>query len=161
MSQWADYQSLISMSIALNAAYFSISSFLTPYASTQRELASLAKQALGDVTNDHDRERFKRELRQVETNIVEREIADRRFTYWFRTIAVVFFIAGLALLMNASIYAGEAAASWIFWVSALLNVPFVVGVLYMTVISSGKFKKIGDAREEIEARMNQAIPARH
>ena len=160
MSKWVDYQSIISISIALNAAYFSIASFVSPYALNQKRLIEKALEGLLELSEENECKKIRKKLVNLGHDLGTQEELDKHHLSRFRPLSVILFIAGMVLLWVASVKADIQADNWIAIVSPALSLPFTIGILYMSIKSSGKYKDITRRRREIEKCMSRAISSK-
>ena len=147
MSNWGDYQSLIQISIALNAAYFSLSQFLNPDAANQKSLISTA---IGVAENDASGQNFSERLQRVLQDVNGQKEKDKNFFRLFRVASAVLFLLGIILLFIGSYKSTDTVGDWIILVCALLNAPFVIGLCYMFLVSSPQYDEFSKERQKIQ-----------
>jgi hypothetical protein len=153
MVSWADLQSTLTVSVALNAAYYTVSAFLNPTAVKQDGLISIASNAAAKIKDPQKQESFSDELAELRQQIVEIQYSGESVVIKFRIFAILFLYVGMVLLTISAIDPKSYAPEWCHWSSMVLNAPFLVAVFYVSAIESLKYKTVNKSRREIEKHM--------
>lgn len=156
--KWADYQSLLQISIGFNAAYFSISQFVSLDATAQEKLVELARDLADKLLPEATLEDIRNELSSLHSEILQQKSTDKKWLAGIGKVSIFFFLLGFVVLFYASISAGQPVnPRWIvgFCISSVL--PFILGVLYMALHSSAKYQNLAQRRQAIEDRLTKAI----
>ncbi|MGB8362972.1 MAG: hypothetical protein ACLQUZ_05140 [Rhizomicrobium sp.] len=158
---WSGFQSFIQISVALNAAYFSVAQFFNPDATNERDKLQNVFEALTEYAktsgNSALKKRFADKLVALGVNLSAQEVADENFFVLFRATSVFMFFCGIILLFVSSIFAGY-RVFWeftpLFW---LLVFPFMIGVGYVVFNSSRNYRKLAASRITISRDMDEAF----
>ena len=153
-AKWGEFQSIIQISIGLNAAYFSISQFVHHDVAGERSRLAQAAQYADKHLESY--KAIRNSLRDLDQAIVAQIEADKNALFLLRIISVVFFFAGLILLWLTSIWAGDDLTNGLVYYGApFLNAPFVLGILYMLVLAAPSYSGFSFQRETIEKDMRE------
>lgn len=155
---WGNLQSLVQISVALNAAYFSISQFSNPdIAKYKSRIASAQSAITSKMEEGGQRKDMLGSLSKLDNDIVSRQSSDRKFLSITRIFCATFFVLGLMILFLLSVLPNREAGFWIISVSALMNMPVLFGVFYMAFISMRDYIKIEYAIFSIEDELRKKI----
>lgn len=173
MAQWGEFQSVIQLAVALNAAYAALGTYLGSNLPTERRLiqelihaietASSADGEHTDPPKSLPTMNSLRELRLLNGKSLEIE---QRYEYRISTIArpicILSSIGGIALLVVSSFFYGEDISVTWRVVSCLLMLPFFAGAFYSLYISVKVHFAVSKPRHQHESAYYSAcnkIPA--
>ena len=155
---WGNLQSLVQISIALNAAYFSIAQFSNPDIAKYKSRIASAQSAITSKVKEGDqRKNMYGSLSKLDKDIVSRQSSDRKFLSITRIFCATFFVLGLMILFFLSVLPNREAGFWIISVSTSMNMPVLFGVFYMAFISMRDYIRIEDAIFSIEDELRKKI----
>lgn len=166
VTKWGDFQSVIQLSIALNAAYAALSSYIGTSLTREKRLISELLDQLKAVDPaeptvpllrpPHDPSRLKIELRALIGECVK---AERRFegaiNRFLRPVCIAASLIGLVLIVLSSIYYNdEIKIGWLI-VSCGLLLPFAIGASMSMLMSAQTYLDISKRRREHEQKFLQ------
>lgn len=156
-SQWGDYQSIIQISIALNAAYFSISQFSNPGVSLQiSRITDAINSATLYIKDTKERKRIIIELGRIQSDVLKQKQKDSSLIDILRFFALVLLLGGLALLWFTSVFAEKSAGLCLQIGALALNLPFSLGIGYMGLFSSAKYSDLANRTEQAEQQIRDS-----
>ncbi|MCC5982684.1 MAG: hypothetical protein JJU26_13305 [Oceanicaulis sp.] len=161
---WAEFLSPLSFSVALNMAYFTVSSFVNPIAANQRKLLAQASAGIDNLEEPTSSEQAKEKSRSIGDEIAKIEYNESNITKIFRSVSLVFFFLGVSLVAFGSFYLNYEAPSWLPWVTFVFLLPFVIMSLYVAVIVSLRYQSVDKKRrtlsEEIQSQLAAQVAAK-
>lgn len=161
---WGEFLSPLSFSVALNMAYFTVSSFVNPIAANQRKLLAQASAGIDKIKEPTSSERAKETLRSISDQIAKIEYDEINITKIFRTVSLIFFFLGVSLIAFGSFHLNSQAPSWFAWITFVFLLPFIIMSLYVAVVVSRRYQNVDKKRrtlsEEIQRQLAAQVPAK-
>lgn len=160
MQHWGDFQSVIQLSIALNAAYAALASYLGTNLPNERGLIQeimdaipKAQRATSDIKDTETQPTLSKfttlQLLYGKSIEVERRY-ESIINAIVRPICILSAILGAALLIASSFfYSEEISTTWQV-VSSLLILPFIAGAIYSLCVSIQVHLTISNPRRQCE-----------
>lgn len=162
------FQSLLQLAVALNIGFAAVATFYGN--SMTREKAKIealfeAAKVVRDLSiekkqfDDNDRKGFSA-VATLRNRVTQQEVGMDTIVFEItRWAAVVCAIASFALLYFASVQADSKATEWVLWGSFLVNIPFLLFVMYAAGRSVFAVRPIRRERERLDTEMSKKLTA--
>lgn len=156
-STWGDLLSVLTVSVALNMAYFSVSSFVSPIAANQRALLSSLNNSIEKIANGDEKESKESVWGELQDRLVSLDHEEKAATKPFRIISLLAFFVGMTLVFVGTFWFEKTAPLWLPYVATSLNAPFIAMAFYVAVTLSGRYAKLSSDREKLVADVKQVL----
>lgn len=156
---WGDLLSVLTVSVALNMAYFTVSSFVSPIAANQKNLLGLLSQSIAKIQDKENRQPKETDLVALQDRLVRIEYDERSAGKPFRFAAILAFFAGMVLVVVGTFMFEQKAPGWLPLAATLLSFPFLFMVLYVAVVLSNRYAVLASDREKLEAGIKTLLSA--
>lgn len=154
---WGDLLSVLTVSVALNMAYFTVSSFVSPIAANQKKLLNLLSQSIAKIRDTTNRRTQEDELVALQDQLVRIEYDEKSAGKPFRLAAILAFFFGMALVIVGTFVFEQKAPDWLPLAATLLSLPFLLMVLYVAVFLSNGYAMLASRREKLDASVKTLL----
>lgn len=159
---WAEFLSPLSLSVALNMAYFTVSSFVNPIASNQRKLLSQLENSINAAQKQDSFDDEMGRISDLRNKLAGIEYDESQKGKWFRFFALLFLFAGLFMIMYGMFYMATEIPQCFMLINLLFFSPFIFMSLYTVVLISRRYGKLDKERhslsKDVQAKLGAERP---